>query len=65
MKYMKVTDEELSALRGLPHLQQLLYLTGIKPYVDYRTGIVGISRGISYQSLAEELYIEPHQADVV
>lgn len=61
MRYMKVTDEELSALRGLPYIQQLLYLTAIKPYVDYRTGVVGIARGISYQSLAEELYIEPHQ----
>lgn len=61
MKYMKVTDAELSALRGLPYIQQLLYLTAIKPYVDYRTGVVGIARGISYQSLAEELYIEPHQ----
>ncbi|HBD9356238.1 TPA: Vir protein, partial [Legionella pneumophila] len=33
---------------------------GIKPYVDYKTGIVGIRRGISYQSLSEALYIEPH-----
>ncbi len=61
MRYLKITQEELSALNGLPHLQQLLYLRGIKPYIDYRTGIVGIMRGISYQSLAEALYIEPHQ----
>ena len=61
MEYMKINYEELSALRGLPHLQRLLYLTGIKPYIDYRTGIVGLMRGISYQSLAEELYVEPHQ----
>src|SRR3990167_6530333 len=61
MRYVKITYEELSALMGLPHLQQLLYLRGIRPYMDYRTGIVGIMRGISYQSLAEELYIEPHQ----
>ena len=47
MGYMKVINEELSALRGLPYIQQLLYLTGIKPYVDYQTGIVGIVRGIS------------------
>lgn len=61
MDYIKINNEELSALRGLPHIQQLLYLTGIKPYVDYKTGMVGIVRGISYQSLAEELYVEPHQ----
>lgn len=60
MEYIKINYEELSALNGLPHLQQLLYLRGIKPFVDYRTGIVGLMRGISYQSLAEELYIEPH-----
>src|SRR3990167_7338876 len=61
MKYLKITQEEFSALEGLPHLQQLLYFRGIKPYIDYRTGIVGIMRGISYQSLAEALYVEPHQ----
>ena len=33
----------------------------MRPYVDYQTGVAGIKRGISYQSLAEELYIEPHQ----
>lgn len=44
-----------------PHLQQLLYLRGIRPYVDYQTGIVGLKRGVSYQSFAESLYIEPHQ----
>lgn len=58
--YMTINYEELSALNGLPHLQQLLYLRGIKPFLDFRTGIVGLSRGISYQSLAEELYVEPH-----
>ncbi len=63
MEYMKINYEELSALRGFPHLERLLYLTGIKPkpYIDYRTGIVGLARGISCQSLAEELYVEPHQ----
>lgn len=56
-----IHENELSALSGLPHLQQLLYLIAIRPYLDYRTGIVGIKRGISYQSLAEALYVEPHQ----
>ena len=61
MEYLKINYEELSALSGLSHLQQLLYLRGIKPFIDYRTGIVGVMRGISYQSLSEELYVEPHQ----
>jgi hypothetical protein len=55
-----INDDELSALNGLPYIQQLLYLRGIKPYMDYRSGIVGLARGISYQSLGEALYIEPH-----
>lgn len=57
---MTISLEELSALSGLPHLQQLLYLLGLRPYVDYKTALVGIKRGISYQSISEALYIEPH-----
>ncbi|MBA2656850.1 MAG: Vir protein [Tatlockia sp.] len=60
MEFMIINQNELSALRGLPYLQQLTYLQGLKPFVDYKTGIVGIRRGISYQSLSEALYIEPH-----
>ena len=60
MLFMIINQRELSALNGLPHLQQLLYLCGIRPYVDYKTRIAGIKRGISYQSLAEALYVEPH-----
>lgn len=56
-----ISDSELEALCGLPHLQQLTYLRGIRPYMDVKTGIVGIKRGISHQSIAEQLYIEPHQ----
>ena len=55
-----INDDELAALCGLPHQQQLVYLRGIRPYMDVKTGIVGIKRGISLQSIAEQLYIEPH-----
>ena len=55
-----INDQELSALRGLPYLQRLIYLMSIRPYVDYKTGIAGLKRGISYQSITEDLYIEPH-----
>lgn len=58
---MIINHNELSALNGLPYLQQLTYIRGIKPYVDFKTGLVGIRRGVSYQSLVEALYIEPHQ----
>ena len=56
-----INDDELNALCGLPHMQQLAYLRGIRPYMDVMTGLVGIKRGISYQSIAEQLYVEPHQ----
>lgn len=57
----KVNQLEQQALCGLPHLQQLLYLMALRPYMDYSTGIVGLKRGISYQSVGETLYVEPHQ----
>lgn len=56
-----INGEELEALYGLPHAQQLAYLRGIRPYMDVKTGIVGIKRRVSLQSIAEQLYIEPHQ----
>ena len=60
MNFM-INGDELMALGGLPHLQQLVYLRGVRPYMDVKTGIVGIKRRISYQSIAEQLYIESHQ----
>ncbi|RAP35276.1 Vir protein [Legionella quinlivanii] len=59
--YFTVNDNELDALCGLSYIQQITYLRGIRPYMDRNTFVVGIKRRISYQSLAEALYIEPHQ----
>ncbi|MCC5791337.1 MAG: hypothetical protein JJT82_01830 [Legionellaceae bacterium] len=56
-----INGEELEVMSGLPHIQQLTYLRGIRPYMDVKTGITGIKRRISYQSISEQLYIEPHQ----
>jgi hypothetical protein len=56
-----INSEELETLCGLPHTQQLAYLRGIRPYMDIKTGLVGIRRRISYQSISEQLYVEPHQ----
>ncbi|MCW8436808.1 hypothetical protein [Legionella pneumophila] len=58
---MLINHDELNAMSGLPHIQQLTYLRGIRPYMDVKTGIVGIKRRISHQSISEQLYIEPHQ----
>ncbi|HAT1815644.1 hypothetical protein SC122_03820 [Legionella pneumophila serogroup 1] len=59
--YFTVNDNELDALCGLSYIQQIAYLRGIRPYMDRNTFLVGIKRRISYQSLAEVLYVEPHQ----
>lgn len=61
MDYLFVGSQEISALTGLPYIHQIAYLFGIRRHMDRQTLIVGIKRRISYQSLAETLYVEPHQ----
>ncbi|MCE0722791.1 hypothetical protein [Legionella resiliens] len=61
MGFLFVNTDELSALMGLPYIQQSVYLLGIRPYMDRNTFLVGVKRKISYQQLAEALYVEPHQ----
>jgi hypothetical protein len=56
-----LSDAELSALRGLPYFVRCLYVLAIRPYMDFRTGLVGLGPRISYRALAEALYVEPHQ----
>lgn len=53
------TDDEEELLQGLPWIVQLVYLRGLRRFMDYSTGVVGVKRGISRQSLAETLYVEP------
>jgi hypothetical protein len=60
MVAFQINDQEREKLYGLPHLQQLIYFRGIRPYMDFATGMVGIKRKISYQSLREEVFVEPH-----
>lgn len=60
MDFIFVNTHELSALAGLPYIQQVTYLMGVRPYMDRKSSLVGIKRRISYQSLSEALYIEPH-----
>jgi len=52
-------DLEEAALQGLAWLAQIIYLRGLRRYMDYTTGLVGIARGISRRSLAETAYLEP------
>jgi len=51
-------DEEDAALQGLPHLAQLLYLRCLRRHMDYRTGVVGQVRRVSYQMFKEVLEVE-------
>ena len=53
--------DELDALMGLPLPARVMYLTGIRPYMDYESGVVGIKRGVSLRGLLEVLYVDPHQ----
>lgn len=55
-----INDNELSALAGLPHLQQVTYLIGIRPLMDQYSALVGLKNRISYQSLSEILHINPY-----
>ena len=59
MEFLFINTQELSALMELPLIQRVTYLMGIRPYMDRQTGIVGIKRRISYQSLREVLYVAP------
>jgi hypothetical protein len=58
-----LSDEELNALSGITDIQYRLYISGIRRYMDYKTGITGIKRKISYQSLSEEIYVDPKQGN--
>jgi hypothetical protein len=58
---ISLSDRELDAMDGLPHFHRCVYIFGIRKYMDYQTGITGIKREISYKSLAEEVYVKPHQ----
>lgn len=57
-KAISIVSAEWEALSGLPYLQVRLYLV-LRWYMNVATRRVGDIRGISLQSLSEELYIEP------
>lgn len=61
MPSFQINDDEREALRGLPMLAREIYVFGLRPFMDYATGVVGLKRGVSWKSIAEELYVEPHQ----
>lgn len=61
---MRLDDEELDRLAGhgasaVSHAAKLAYILGIRPFMDYETGLVGYRRRVSYQSLRELLEVAP------
>ncbi|HHT9910530.1 TPA: hypothetical protein ACT9LC_001696 [Legionella pneumophila] len=59
MNFLFANAHELAALLELPYIQRVVYLMGIRPYMDRQSCVVGIKRRISYQSLRETLYVGP------
>ena len=55
-----ITELEVEFLAGLPYAAIVLYLA-LRRVMDYATGLVGMARGVSWQSLREELHVDPHQ----
>jgi len=53
MKSWKFNEVEDELLQGLPCRTQVVYMRGLRPYMTFKTGIVGIKRGVSYGSLSE------------
>lgn len=53
----RINDDEDAALEYLPHSDQVLYIRGLRRYMDYSSGVVGIRRRVSYQMLIELLEV--------
>lgn len=55
--YIIITQKEMEMLHEKPWSARLAYLMGLKPFMDYKTCIVGLKRGISYRSIMETLAV--------
>jgi hypothetical protein len=54
-------EEEDAALDYLPHVDQVIYLRGIRRRMNYQTGIAGKDRPISYSWLAQLVEVRPER----
>lgn len=55
-----ITTQEIQKLKGLPHLAQITYLLGLRPYMNQQSNLIGLDTKTNYRSIAENLYIDPH-----
>lgn len=62
MPAILLSEAELDALAGLPHLAIALYLA-LRRRMDLRSALVGAQVGVSWQALVEDVYIEPGRGD--
>lgn len=63
MTSFRINDDEREILRrsDLSHAAKVLYVVGVRPRMDFGTGIVGKVRRVSYQTFHEDLeYLPPH-----
>lgn len=61
-KYISFNSAEDDLLQGIPAAAQLLYLRGLRRFMDYRSAIVGASvRRISLVMFKELVEVFPHQ----
>lgn len=56
-------SEENEALQGLPWGCRILYLQGLRRYMDWETRLVGAVRRVSWNGLRDALYVEPHPGE--
>lgn len=52
-----ITQEELDLLYEKPWSAQMTYFRGLRPRMDYATGVVGLTCGISRQMIKEEISV--------
>lgn len=57
--HIRLTEAEQEALNGMPSSARVLYMLGLRPYMDYASGVVGVRRRISLQGFRELLEYEP------
>ena len=62
---VRLNDDEEGALLGLRHDARLLYLEGLRPYMDFKTGVVGVKRRVSYKGFKELLEVFPDRGSSV
>jgi hypothetical protein len=55
---LKINSEELKALKGERHILWALYIGQIRRYMDFKTGIAGITRKFDQYHLLESLEVE-------